>query len=34
LRKPREYTTKTVELKNLERPERQRAAVDVTFVGD
>ena len=34
LRKPREYTTKTVELKNLERSERQRAAVDVTFVDD
>jgi hypothetical protein len=34
LRKPREYITKIVELKNLERSERQRAAVDVTFVGD
>jgi hypothetical protein len=34
LRKPRGHTTKTLELKNLERSERQRAAEGMTFVGD
>src|SRR6516162_8624506 len=33
LRKPRGYTMKTLELKNLERSERQRATEGMTLVG-